>query len=882
MGDITTFFRAIAVAVCFMFVGATESDAVDQADVLVLHSYGPHNAWNRELSDGLCRTFGEAGDPPRVYVENMNAKRLDVVDWEAEFASLLVAKYADVGLDAVVATDDAALGFCLRRLDSLFPGTPLVFCGVSNRFSADRLAERTDTTGVLERVDIAANLELIDRLHPQARTVALMIGHEMTARAVHEEFMEVAPRFADRFAFRPLTGIGFEEMRAELAALPQDSVILYLSFVRDAHGVSASLERIGSLVAAAPVPAYTLWSVDVGNGFTGGMTLSGEKQGALAAEMTLAILAGASPEAIPMIERTHPTPVFDFRLLERFGIDADALPADARIINRPDSWLHRYKTTLLVSAGIMVVLLGVIVALSINILRRREAEARLLESERRYKTLFFNSAYPIALYDPHGVVLMANPVLAAYLATTPDEMAGHSLSAFSPELHAAILPRVQEVSQTGSTIKIEHSVPIGGRQRWFSSVYSPATRGDERDVLVISYDITERKQAEEAMARAKEAATAASRSKSEFLANMSHELRTPLNGVLGMLQLAETTDLTPEQREYLDMAAESGESLLTLLSDVLDLSRIEAGGMELREEAFSLRKVLETTAHTLHGAAAHKGVDLTVEADPALTRLHLGDAGRIRQVLLNLAGNAVKFTDEGEVRLAATLLPSPQAGAQRVLLTVTDEGVGIPDDKLDLIFTPFAQGESDYARRYQGAGLGLSIVRRLTLLMGGGLCIESELGHGTTVALRLDLPPAQDDEQTAEPGADSSTGPLSVLVVEDERINLFTIERFLDKLGHKHESASGGREALAMLARTRYDVVLMDIQMPDMDGMETTRRIRSGAALDPSVPIVAITAHAMKGDRESFLAGGMDGYVPKPIRLDALDHALAEAVSRRG
>jgi PAS domain S-box-containing protein len=534
-----------------------------------------------------------------------------------------------------------------------------------------------------------------------------------------------------------------------------------------------------------------------------------------------------------------------------------------------------------------------------DITDQKRHEEALKQNAAALRSIVDNMPFMAWLKDKKGVFLAANEPLAAACGAARQDILGKTdYDVWPIDFARANRSADAEVMAVKKQSYVEETIPdqrflSSGEVQWYET-FRTALTGEDGEAFGstgFSRNITVKKRREEELSKALELSAAASKAKDEFLANMSHEIRTPLNGVLGMLQLLSKTSLQGIQQQYVETGLSAGRSLLQIISDILDLSKIEAGKLTIEEHEFDLETLISTVVNAFQEQTANKGVDMALELNiESIASCPLvGDETRLRQILFNLVGNAVKFTDKGEVRVRVEASSLPE---NRVSLafTVSDTGTGIPADKLKSIFEPFTQADGSYTRKHQGAGLGLTIVKRLVELMGGSIHLESELNKGTRVFFEVEMSARRTPARAvmgvsqtveAERGAATSkeaarTGACRILLVEDDEINQLSIQGLLEHFGYETLLASDGIQALSALRTHRVDAALMDIQMPRMDGVETTRRIRAGqaGAVNKTLPIIALTAHAMEGDRGKFLDAGLNGYISKPVDMDDLKKTL--------
>ena len=518
-------------------------------------------------------------------------------------------------------------------------------------------------------------------------------------------------------------------------------------------------------------------------------------------------------------------------------------------------------------------------------------------SDDRYRLLAENVRDVIWTMDANFKFTYISPSIKDILGYNQEEILTVSLPTLFPRGSIPYLSLIRaNYRKIASKVEVNENLQFwefemrhaDGSLIWIETTTSPIfnEKGEMQGIVGVSRDVTSRVETQKELEKTKEQALAANKAKSEFLANMSHEIRTPMNGILGMLQLLRDTPLDDRQKGYIDTALQSGTSLLRLITDILDFSKIEAGKIELTESFFDFRQFLQTVIYTFSGLIDESRISLELHLSPSVPEFIRADRSRLQQILFNLMGNSVKFTSSGMIRLQVDSQPTDN-NRIRLSFSLEDSGIGIPKNVHSQLFEPFFQADGSFQRRYKGTGLGLSIVRHLVHLMGGDIQLNSSEGTGTTVTFSILAYPgsmilAPQKEKLHHKPVENQTEPSRILVVEDEKINAIVICAMLRNLGHQVTHASSGREAVEMVKYTHFDCILMDIQMPELDGIETARMIRdSWMHSNISSPIIAVTAHAMKGDRENFLAMGMDEYLTKPVDADTLAATLAKVIAPR-
>lgn len=517
-----------------------------------------------------------------------------------------------------------------------------------------------------------------------------------------------------------------------------------------------------------------------------------------------------------------------------------------------------------------------------------ETENRLKQADeklQKWADIFAHAGWGVAAVRDGDMALeLMNQTFADMHGFTVEELTDNKLPCILayPELEA--FERMEWIRQTGHvTFESSHLRKDGSI--FPARVDATAIKNDDGEVQYYALnvqDITVEKQGERELILAKEAAEAANVTKSQFLANMSHEIRTPLNGIMGTLQLLRLTPLTEEQSEYAQMSMRSSEALLMVLNDILDYSKIEAGKMELERRRFSIRQVIQDVISLFALAAEKKALTLSTSIEGDVPELLLGDPFRLRQILSNLIGNAVKFTPKGQVSVLVRKLEGSNPGTARVEVCIRDTGIGISPDKMAVLFKSFSQADSSHTRIFGGTGLGLSICKGLVEQMGGEIWARSSFGEGSSFMFTgcFDMPAKSVTPDTVPEahvdGGQEAQG-VRILLVEDDEIARKIIQAYAHKNGWQTTVAENGSEAVAMAREMACDIIFMDIQMPVMDGFTATKLIRKSEG-KRKIPIIAMTAYALQEDADRCLAAGMDDYLSKPVDLKEFTHHVRKWV----
>lgn len=882
--------------------------------VLFLSSYD----YGRAGVESYTRTYmtammdgGLAGED--VVVEFLNLNTLSEPVLRAKMRELLLLRYSTGSghqADLIVSMQQPALDYLLDELAPLARTTPVLAINTSGK--ALPAGASSTIWQQQANVDFAGTLAQAMALFPNTRQIVMVVGASEADQTLKRRMQQAAQAWQGKVALRYLDDLTLAQMRIEVAQLPPDALLVTGNVNRDVVGnITTPVQFAAQLARLANVPAFGLYNANLGQGILGGSILDIENAARQVAGISLDVLAGRMPgKPGALLPAARPVPMYDWQQLQRWDADIGLLPPQAVFLNRPPNVWQEHRAVVMVVGGVFLIMACLLSALLLQQRRLRRAESEARESEQRFRILVEHAPEAILVYDVDldrfvdsngSAQQMLGMSREALLACGPFDLYSSEQPDNLPL--ALVVEEHLRLVMLGQTIHVERNVrradgsvfpaevrmvrlPMDGRRLVRGGIVDISARKRGEQELLGYRDHLEElvQQRTAALSVAVTEAQSANRAKSVFLANMSHELRTPLNSVIGFSQMmADSSSMFEEEKHNLAIINRAGHHLLTLINDILELSKIEAGRMQLQTGPVDLNGLLDEVLDMVRMRAREQGIALCVERGnvPPLVRL---DGAKLRQVLLNLLSNALKFIERGSITLSLDCQPD---GAGQVLLAfaVRDTGSGIAEADLERIFEPFVQADSAAAQA--GTGLGLSISREFVRLMQGQLQVESRLGQGSVFSFSLSAPIVAAASASAlplSPGRVCCLPPAqrgrAVLVVDDDGNCRKLLAGLLAPLGFVLQEACGGAQAQAMLAAQRFDLVLSDWRMPDMDGLVLTRWLR--ARVDLAQPRLAImTASAFEEEKQEALAAGADAFLRKPIEQEHLFAMLEQQLGLR-
>ncbi|PHV23419.1 hypothetical protein CSQ92_10690 [Janthinobacterium sp. BJB446] len=880
--------------------------------VLFLNAYDYGRAGVESYTRTYVAAMAAAGLASEdIMVEHLNLNTQGDPALRNEMRDLLLLRYTQMmgrKADLIIAMQQPALDFLLSDLAPLARGVPVLAINTSGK--ALPAGSPASIWQQKANVDFPGTLAQAMALFPETKTIVMAVGASEADQALKRNMQQAAQAWQGKVAMRYLDDLTLEQMRAAVAHLPADTLLVAGNVNRDVAGAIATpVQFAGELARLANVPAFGMYNTNVGKGILGGSILHIEGAAQQVAQMSLAVLAGKAPAAPgALLPPVRPVPMYDWEQLQRWDADFSRLPPHTLFFNRPPQLWHEHRVAVLSAGAVFLAMACMLSALLLQRRRLRRAESDARESEQRFRILVEHAPEAIVVYDldldrfidanssAQRMLGMSREALLArgpfdlYTGEQPD---GLPLGLMMEEhLRRAMLGEPILVERNvrradGSIFPCEVRLvrlPMEGRRLVRSGIVDISERKQSEQELLGYRDHLEElvQQRTAALSVAVTEAESANRAKSVFLANMSHELRTPLNSVIGFSQMmADSSSMFEEEKHNLAIINRAGHHLLTLINDILELSKIEAGRMQLQAGPVDLNGLLDEVLEMVRMRSGDQGIALRLERAgvPPLVRL---DGAKLRQVLLNLLSNALKFIEQGSVTLSLACQADGD-GQVALAFAVRDTGSGIAEEDLERIFEPFVQADSAVAQA--GTGLGLTISREFVRLMGGELRVESTLGAGSRFSFELRAPVLQQPAiASLAPGRVARLPPSQrgrmVLLVDDDDNCRKLLAGLLAPLGFQLQEAAGGVQAQAMLAAQRYDIVLSDWRMPDMDGLALTRWLRAQSAL-VQPRLVIMTASAFEEEKQEALAAGADGFLRKPIEQEHLFAMLEQQLGVR-
>jgi PAS domain S-box-containing protein len=875
----------------FNIVSGTEIPGIDPPNILIINSYHSEYEWTRDQVEGFVAEVRVQYPDAQFYTEFLDAKRINRTTYQHSYARMLSAKYIGMRFSLVYATDDIALDFVQTFSERVWDhNTPIIASGI-NFYQALDPVQHPLTRGIFEKEAGSAVILTALQQNPNAKLVVIIADQTEVGTEIGDQ-VEAQTRNLCNLPIIRCTPMNWDDLLNFIGKFDSNTIFLLAQYTVDPSGRYINPIHVSASIAEhANGPVYVFTEMyDKCPNIVGGQVNCGSDHGHLAGKLARMILAGRPVQMLPSDEVCPQRWIFNYKAMQRFGIPESTLPPDSTVIGKPVNFiLDHLALTLTVLLGVAAQSL-LILFLLISIRRRRAVTGQLQKNEAQLRMMIEQSPLAIFISDHTGNIVLINSKFRVLMGYSIQELSTleHMRELIIPDLDGRIkLQEKMEESESVAALTGTTPDPVEYKAR--------TKNGSEVEVEMyfadagglsfrIMHDVTQRNHVMREIRQSTLAAQAANEAKSRFLANVSHEIRTPMNGILGMVQLLRETAVTTDQGDCIDTIKDSCDLLVTVINDILDLSKIEAGQVTLEREPTDLRAFLSSIANIVGTTIEAKGLEFVCNVSSALPEVISCDHNRLKQILLNLLVNASKFTDAGLVELHVQ--GSGQPGETgNIHFDIIDTGIGIPPDQLARIFEPFIQVDTSNTRRRGGTGLGLSICRRLIQLMGGEISLTSEIGKGSTFSFYIVVPVLSQTDLKSKPDEKIDTHlsldcPMSILMAEDNLVNKKVASMMLKKMGYIADVASNGVEALDKASRKHYDVILMDVQMPFMDGLTATQKIREYLSPEAQPQIIALTAHAMSEDIKHCLDAGMNGHLTKPLRASQLRKALTDAYNQ--
>lgn len=846
------------------------------AKVLVLHSYHKGLGWTDNITRGIEEVF-PAGGEVELFYEYMDTKRADDETHLANVFTLLAHKYRDVPLKAIISSDDHAFQYLLRHGRTLFHETPIVFCGV-NLFKEEFLRDAPHITGVVESFSLGETLEAIATIHRQVSTVYVIADDTVTGRTNTALLQNIIPEYAGRFAFEFLGGLTMAELEDEVAGLPDTAVLLWLSFTTDSAGEHYSFEEsFDRISGASRRPLYSMWDFGLGHGILGGKITSGFAHGRRAAEYARRILNGESPQSIPVLKTSPNQYIFDYGVMKRFGVTPAMLPADSMVINRPVTFYRQYKLLVWQVVFAFVMVAGVAVFASLNLIKRRLAETALKQSEEKYRQLVENANDAIFIAQDGRIAFANRRTLEIIGCTMAQALASPFITFIHPDDRQMVADNYRRRIGGDTTLPSTYSFKVVATSGEVRTVQLNAVIAEwEGRPATLNFvrDISDQIRMEQSLVQAQKLEALGT-----FAGGIAHDFNNLLMAIQGRaslmrVQLGDGHEPLLEHVLAIEEHVGSGASLTRQLLG-------SARGGKYNPQPVDLNLLLSRSAEMFGRTRKNIQVVRKLSGEHIVAVV---DEQQIEQVLLNLFVNASHaMPNGGELHIGTSLEmvgtkgvgDHPLPAGLYVAIEVTDFGVGMDDVTIKRIFDPFFTTKD----KTRGTGLGLASAYGIVKNHAGCITVRSAPGMGATFTVYL---PASDQASVVEAERETPVmkGTASILLIDDEEMIREIGSALLTELGYTVTVVAGGREAVKLLQEgsVQIDLVILDLIMPDLDGAATFELIR---AAHPQMPVIVASGYALDAQTEQLMARGCDEFMQKPFSLAMLSEAVEKTLAKR-